>query len=449
MLVIGLDGATWDIINPLMKEGRLPNIKALVDSGFASHLQTDVPSLSPIIWTTIATGKPPDQHGIKSFMLLDPKTGATVPYTSNMRRTKAFWNILSEEGLSCGVVGWWISWPAEEVNGVIVTSYSAVKVSNRLWKGTIFPDLEDQTYPQEFMKTVRPIIEDCERTVNSELQARIFSRVDTKKLKPIQNTVIDDTRNVFLADEIYSRTAEHLLRERKDLDVVSVYLSGTDVACHRFWKYYKPRGLPEFNTTQEEVRMLGSVIPDYYEHIDRIIGRLVAIDPDRSVVLISDHGFQAETRQGMGQNERSGGHEKKRLPGILLLSGEPFVRKNLTEKPGRSELPTIYDVLPSLLYLQELPTALDMPGRVLKEAFKKDVLLDRPVRSQDTYDLGAASSGAPVAPIASDLDRALQERLENLGYLMLQQQNEPQTGNQDQPLEKSDDEAESKKKKDD
>ena len=120
VLLIGIDGATWEIIDRLLGEGKLPTIKSLIDSGVRSPLETLKPTLSPAIWTTIVTGKLPDNHGILGFDGVPGLTMRTLP-TSQMRKTKAVWNILSDIKGTVGFINWWCTWPAEKVSGFIVS----------------------------------------------------------------------------------------------------------------------------------------------------------------------------------------------------------------------------------------------------------------------------------------------------------------------------------------
>src|SRR5262245_58894835 len=89
VLVLGLDGMEPSVVDQLIDEGALPNFKRLCDGGTSGLLRSSKPLLSPIIWTTIATGKPPDAHGIGHFVATNPRTGAQLPVTSAMRRVKA------------------------------------------------------------------------------------------------------------------------------------------------------------------------------------------------------------------------------------------------------------------------------------------------------------------------------------------------------------------------
>ena len=124
VIVLGLDGIDPDVVDLLLSEGELPNFARLRQGGAYGRLESSKPLLSPIIWTTIATGKTPLEHGIAHFVAVNEKTGAELPVTSQMRRVKALWNVLSEAGRDVGVVGWWATWPAETVRGAVVSDHT-------------------------------------------------------------------------------------------------------------------------------------------------------------------------------------------------------------------------------------------------------------------------------------------------------------------------------------
>ncbi|MCI0408074.1 MAG: alkaline phosphatase family protein, partial [Acidobacteria bacterium] len=124
VIVLGLDGLDPRAVDLLMSEGKLPSFAKLRQEGAYGRLQSRKPLLSPVVWTTIATGKTPDQHGIGHFVAIDEKTGESLPVTSEMRRVKAVWEILSDSKKKVGVVGWWTTWPADTVNGSIVSDHT-------------------------------------------------------------------------------------------------------------------------------------------------------------------------------------------------------------------------------------------------------------------------------------------------------------------------------------
>jgi Type I phosphodiesterase / nucleotide pyrophosphatase len=127
LLLFGIDGATWTLMDPLLAAGKLPNFSKLIERGVKAPLKTFEPTASPLIWTSIATGVTPELHGISDFTFKVPGSNETLLPTSNMRRASALWNILSQRGYGVGVVGWWATYPAEKVNGFIVSD-QAVKL---------------------------------------------------------------------------------------------------------------------------------------------------------------------------------------------------------------------------------------------------------------------------------------------------------------------------------
>src|SRR5262245_16159419 len=123
LLLVGWDAADWKVINPLLARGEMPNLAALMRGGVHGNLATIFPPLSPMVWTSIATGKRPYKHGIHGFT--EPtEDGQSVRPVSNLgRKTKAFWNILNQHGKRSIVVGWWPSHPAEPIRGSMVSNH--------------------------------------------------------------------------------------------------------------------------------------------------------------------------------------------------------------------------------------------------------------------------------------------------------------------------------------
>src|SRR5688572_8642555 len=135
--IIGLDGASWNLIDPMMKQGKLPNLQKLKENGVYGKLDSAYPAHSAFLWTTIATGKTKEKHGIGDFTVKEGNE--MTPSTGNLRRVKAFWNILSEKEIPVSVVNWWVTWPPEKVAGVMV--------SDRYRMARYRKNKEDVTYP--------------------------------------------------------------------------------------------------------------------------------------------------------------------------------------------------------------------------------------------------------------------------------------------------------------
>src|SRR6185436_19443998 len=144
VLLIGWDAADWKVIQPLLQAGRMPNLARLIADGVHGNLATLYPVLSPMLWTSIATGKRAYKHGIHGFSEPLADASGVRPITLLSRKTKAVWNILNQTGHRSIVVGWWPSHPAEPINGVMVSNHFPRAVSKLadnlpLLKGTIHP----------------------------------------------------------------------------------------------------------------------------------------------------------------------------------------------------------------------------------------------------------------------------------------------------------------------
>ena len=136
LLIIGWDAADWAIINQLMKKGMMPALKSVMQRGVSGYIATLDPPVSPMLWTTIATGKRPFEHGILGFVEPNEENTDLRPVHSTSRKVKAFWNILNQRAYKMNVVGWWPSHPAEPINGCMVSNffpYETADKPNEAW----------------------------------------------------------------------------------------------------------------------------------------------------------------------------------------------------------------------------------------------------------------------------------------------------------------------------
>src|SRR5262249_35825981 len=121
VIFVGLDGADWQLLDQYISRGLMPNLKRLAAEGTAGTLETLHPPLSPIVWTTMMTGVDPLRHRILDFVRLNPSSGQKEPITSDERKAPAIWNMESWAGRHVGVFGLWATYPAEPVNGIMVS----------------------------------------------------------------------------------------------------------------------------------------------------------------------------------------------------------------------------------------------------------------------------------------------------------------------------------------
>ena len=139
LVFVAADGLEWSVLEPLINAGKLPTIARLMAGGTYGYLESMDPTYSPVVWTTIATGKTPAKHGIEHFVY--SQDGHQHYYTSGQRKTKAFWNILSDYGLTTHVLGWWMTYPAESIHGIMIAQTNTTGVlddpKRALWKGSL------------------------------------------------------------------------------------------------------------------------------------------------------------------------------------------------------------------------------------------------------------------------------------------------------------------------
>ena len=440
ILLIGLDGVEWDVVLPMLRQGRLPNLANLMQGGSFGELTSIRPTSSPIIWTSIATGKTPQKHGILGFV--HPRRGPDGMqklFTSNHRRTKAFWNILTDLGLRVTVIGWWMTFPVEEINGVMVAQVNTStpernQAGQGIWKGSLVPDLKGQVHPPERQEEILSIVPQVEADLPM-LLIGIFGEF-SDSLGPVAQRLWKACTWAFRADATYHQVALKLLREDTDFDIFTVYFGGSDLAGHRFWRYMQPE-LYRVKPAEDETSDLGEVIWEYYAYLDQVVGELVEAAPaDCVVMVVSDHGMapiNLDKRYALEDLTRhliSAGHWHA-PPGLFVACG-PNIRRNQIGKPiaqlTRADLPTVgsvFDVLPTLFGLLKIPSARDMDGSVMEEIIEPDYLARSPMPLVDTY----TPPGWHENRIKSNVQSInLQERLEQLrtlGYIAEEGQEEP------------------------
>jgi len=386
VIFLGIDAADWGLMQPLLEEGKLPNFSRLVAEGATGKLATLQPlQKSPVIWTSIGTGVLPDKHGIGGF-LAPARGGEEVPFTGNVRRAKAIWNILGEKGLRVAVVGWMVTWPAEEVNGYMVSDY--IQYENE--KG-IKP--ERQTYPESLFDEIDHLRLTEAQVGDADIAAIYPVSAPADKLSP------DDwhkgyVKMVYATDETFRRVALHLRRE--GVEFLAVYFNGVDSLCHGFWDF---RDKPD--------HPLSGVIDDYYVWIDGVLGEFMKlVDRETLLVVCSDHGFRGPGRTADGALML--GIYMHGDYGIVGLMGDS-VRKG-----ARILDADVLDITPTVLYSLGYPVAKDMDGTVITDAFTDDYLRSNPVAFVPTYETGERQAGAPVS---SPVDDKVRAKLKALGYI--------------------------------
>ena len=246
-VVIGIDGADWKIIEALAAEGEMPNLMALRERGSWGPIETlnDIP-LSPVIWTSVATGKTPAKHGVAWFMV-DRPDGSRVPVRSFNRKTRAIWNILGDNGRRPTVLGWWATFPAEEVGkGAIISDALGFHGFGSTARGG---DDREKTYPSSLFEPSFARIP-AEQQIPAEFVQR-FVKISAEEYRdemfdPGRFPQHDPFNPIHLFQQYavtaqgYTAIAEDLLANRP-YDLFMVYFEQVDSFSHLFMKYAPPK----------------------------------------------------------------------------------------------------------------------------------------------------------------------------------------------------------------
>ncbi|MBW1843800.1 MAG: tetratricopeptide repeat protein, partial [Deltaproteobacteria bacterium] len=385
-VVIGIDGADWAVIDAIAAHGKLPNLTALREQGVAGSIRTagDI-ALSPVIWTSVATGKTADQHGI-SWFLVDRPDGTRAPVRSHNRKAKAIWNLLAERRRKAIAIGWWATYPAEDVgDGIIVSDALGFhgfgstargdRDARKTHPGGLFPEVDalvpaEQQLSPEFVRRFVHIEADAYRK-------EMFDPARYARRDP--NNPIHLFQQYAVTAQGYTAIAEHLLSSRA-YDLFMLYFEQVDSLSHLFMKYAPPQ-LPWVD--EVEFERYRDTVAEWYIYQDELLGRVLAqIDLDTTAVFVlSDHGFKSGERRIRSEAsvDIRTAHLDHEPHGIFIAAG-PHIR-NAATLEGASVL----DVTPTLLHYLGIPVGRDMDGKVL-DVFEPAYHEEHPIRYVATFE---------------------------------------------------------------
>ncbi len=281
-VLIGIDGATWNVIEPMMDRGLLPGISRMVEEGAHGRLESTRPPTSPSAWTSIFTGVGPGQHGIFGFTKRRRGSYFISPISSRDRTAKPVWRIVTEHGLSTVVLNVPFAYPPDEVSGVMTTGLGTPS------RGSDF------TFPKE-------------------LRHELFNRypdldVDFNEDRILLGAEEDPVAKVLGVTSEHIRVTKDLFLER-DWDLFISVLRSTDVIQHYFWNDQ-------------------DVLEECYAQADGLIGWMMDhLDEGTLLLACSDHGFDAV-------------HHRVNMTSWLREAGFLSLRPRASKGPRRRVLPS-------------------------------------------------------------------------------------------------------------
>jgi tetratricopeptide (TPR) repeat protein len=357
ILLIGWDGADWKVINPLMEAGLMPNLHRLVNGGTIGNLATLDPPYSPMLWTSIATGKRPYKHGVFGFYEPDPDGENVRPVLSISRNCKAIWNILTQKNYKTHVAGWWPSHPAEPINGTAISNFYQRPGKDGIDNWPLPPHSVSPESSAEHFSHLR--IHPSELTGGHILpfipEISKLSRPQLKKIDPLIQ---------ILAENATLQSAFTNILRTQEWDFASVYFDGIDKICHEFMKYHPPH---RSHIPKDEFDLYKDVVTGIYRFSDMMLGRQMELaGEEATIMLVSDHGFQPDHLRPRNIPHEPAGIAYEHSPyGIFCMKGPGIKKDSLVH--GAS----ILDITPTILHLLDLPLGDDMDGVPLLSVFEK------------------------------------------------------------------------------
>lgn len=260
VIVIGLDGATFDLISPWIENGEMPNLRQLIQGGISGELTSTYPPLTGPAWSSFMTGKSPSHHGVLEFFHRingEYRQKLNNPFDID---GSSLWQLLSSAGKRVGVLGVPLTYPPERINGFLIT-------------GLLTPaGRRDFTHPPE-------LLDEIEKQIGT-----YRLRHDEKYRKSNPEPFIQEQYEIL---ENNTQAIEYLMTN-KSWDFMMAHILGTDRMQHEFWHVIDPRH-PQHDPIESE--KLGNVLLDFFREVDNAIGRIIDLAGDAAIIVMSDHGF--------------------------------------------------------------------------------------------------------------------------------------------------------------
>ncbi|WP_226022873.1 alkaline phosphatase family protein [Halomicrobium salinisoli] len=260
-IVLGLDGATWELLDPLIQEGQLPNLESVLEGGYRGTLESTFPPITAPAWLSMATGQNPGKTGVFYFLnRTDPESFDFDTMGADDFKGQSFWDVLDAAGLSTGVFNFPMLYPTYDVDGFMVSGFGA-------------PEDATITSPASLQNELDEVTDGYELKV-PYADPKYANRPDALE---------QDLHRIV---EKREAAIEYLLRE-KDPDVFFGVVSATDWAQHYFWRYH------DADHVLYESSEYSDALANLFARVDETVGKVASIaeDEDATLLIVSDHGF--------------------------------------------------------------------------------------------------------------------------------------------------------------
>jgi predicted AlkP superfamily phosphohydrolase/phosphomutase len=265
VLVISWDGATFDVLDPLLSHGHMPNLAQLIEDGVRARLQSCIPPISAAAWVSFQTGKNPGKHGVFEFLSYVP--GQYEPGVVNATHIKAqtLWDLLSQAGKRCTVINVPVTYPPKPINGLMVSGFLTPAVAGAALRQSSF------TFPEELK-------EEIFQHVDYEIHAYPRSALQKGPAQFVRDLIRIEGKRLELAQ---------YLAQAHDWDLCMVHVHSTDTLQHMLWERLQSVASASYLESE-----LDQLVLEFFATLDQGIQRLrQLLDKDDTLILLSDHGF--------------------------------------------------------------------------------------------------------------------------------------------------------------
>lgn len=290
-IIFGLDGATWDVIDPMIQKGLLPNIKHHIDHGVRGDLKSLEVTMSPRVWTSIASGKEADKHGIYNFR-----------NNISHLKSKRIFDIVSSIGEKVNIFYWYLTWPPpKNLQGFVVPGFLAQDNRTIPEDLSFLKDIElsEKMKVQESQNIAKPLfyLKSGIRAIRNGVKFttlfhafRYFVKRKLKSMNELEMFYELQTLKLKLYGEVFINVFK-----KNFLEFSAIMLPQPDQIGHKFWSFMEPDEYEKktgVHVDAADIKRFGNSIYNCYQEIDKMIGQLTTnLTPDDTIFIVSDHGF--------------------------------------------------------------------------------------------------------------------------------------------------------------